>query len=119
MKILIIEDDKDTTTLIEASFKKFYKNAELTIVHSGVDAYKILYSTNRDNQFDYIIIDMRLPDENGAEIIKLIKIFFSSKIIVYTAYKDYKDRCKYHYFFEKGSTTVEELINMILEDSKI
>jgi DNA-binding response OmpR family regulator len=116
MKILIIEDNIDTTNLIKASFQKYYNNAQLTIVHTGVEAYKILYNTDRDNQFDYIIIDMRLPDENGTEIIKFIKVFFTSKIIIYTAYRDYKNRCKCDYFFEKGSTTVEEIINIIIKD---
>ncbi|HOZ53309.1 MAG TPA: response regulator transcription factor [bacterium] len=68
MKILIIEDDKEIVELLKESLKR-----ELFVVdyaHNGKDGL-FLYRTNH---YDLLIIDYNLPEKNGVEIIKEIRM---------------------------------------------
>ena len=100
MKILIVEDDKDIVTAIKYDLDT---NIEVVVAETGVEAYEILYKLKNGPQFDYAIIDIRLPDENGIEIIKLIRQISTTKIIIFTGsiYVDYRNICYYDYYFEK------------------
>jgi len=113
MKVLIIEDDK----ALNLEFKTQLEHVKIkaSTAYNGVEAYKILYSTQKRFQFDYIIVDLGLPDENGVEIIKFIKTKFTSKIIIYTrkSYDDYKDKCEYNHFMLKNKNSIQDVINLI------
>ena len=113
MKVLIIEDDKDINNLMKEELENY--GIDAIVAKTGVAAYKILYKTKEEKEFDYIIVDIRLPDENGVEIIKLIRQVFKSKVIVYTAFDDYKDRCEWDYFIEKG-LGIEPVTSIIIND---
>jgi DNA-binding response OmpR family regulator len=115
MKVLIIEDDKALNLEFKAQLEGF--NIKTSIANNGVEAYKILYKTQKRYQFDYIVVDLGLPDENGVEIIKFIKSKFTSKIIIYTRknYEDYKDKCEYDYFMLKKKQSVKDVIDLILQ----
>lgn len=115
MKVLIIEDDRALNLEFKAKLEGF--NIKTSIANNGVEAYKILYNTQKRYQFDYIIVDLGLPDENGVEIIKFIKTKFTSKIIIYTRkrYEDYKDKCEYDYFCLKKKQSIEDVIDLILQ----
>jgi DNA-binding response OmpR family regulator len=112
LKILIVEGDENVCLNFREELEKY--NLIPKIANNGVEAYKILYKTKV--QFDYVIIDIRFPDENGVEIIKWIKTKFTSKIIIYTdrSFKDYKDICEYDYFCEKDECTPKDIVNIIL-----
>ena len=115
MKVLIIEDDKDLNLKFKLQLEGF--GIKTSIANNGVEAYKILYNTQKRYQFDYIIVDLGLPDENGVEIIKFIKTKFTSKIIIYTrkSYDDYKNKCEYDYFCLKKKQSVQDVIDLILQ----
>lgn len=115
MKILIIEDDKHLTLEFKVQLESF--DIKTSIAYNGVEAYKILCNTHKKHQFDYIIVDLGLPDENGVEIIKFIKTKFTSKIIIYTRknYDDYKDKCEYDHFILKKKSSVQDVIDLILQ----
>jgi len=113
MKVLIIEDDRVVNLEFKAQLEKL--NIKTSIANNGVEAYKILYSTQKRFQFDCIVVDLGLPDENGVEIIKFIKTKFTSKIIIYTRknYEDYKDKCEYNYFIQKNKNSIQDVIDLI------
>jgi len=113
MKVLIVEDDPIVNRLFKTNLENY--NVNVTIAKNGVEAYKTLL--NIKEEFDYIVIDITLPDENGAEISKFIKSRFTSKIIIYTAhtYQDYKDMCKYDFFVEKGGVNSDGEYSLCLE----
>ena len=112
MKVLIIEDDELIGLLIQEELEDH--NIPSIIAPSGVEAYKLLFNTTKD--FDFIIW---LPDENGVEIVKFIKEKFYSKIIIYTgkSFDDYKDKCFYDYFVEKGLSVTE--VTKIITDTSL
>jgi two-component system, OmpR family, KDP operon response regulator KdpE len=117
MKVLIIEDDNDISSLMKEELELY--RIKTRIARSGVEAYKILYRTLPKFQFDYIITDIGLPDENGVEIIKCVKQKFTTKIIIYTGkdYEDYKDKCEYDYYLEKGVKTIFDVVDVILNEN--
>lgn len=115
LEILVIENNED----ICLEFKKLETSLiKIKVVSSGVEAYKTLYKTSTDFQYDYIITSIGLPDENGVEIVKFAKTIFTSKIIIYTTknYDFFKDVCQFDYYYNKQRFTPENVINIILKE---
>ena len=119
IKILIIEDDIFISSLFRESLE-FY-NINYKIANNGVEAYKILFNTTFETEFNYIITNIGLPDENGIEIIKFIKNYFTSKIIIYTGknYNFYKNEIKYDFIFRKKYKAPSDIIKMIVTKNLI
>jgi PAS domain S-box-containing protein len=86
--ILIVEDD-----IVNASFLMEMlgsTGATLLIAYTGGQALKLLESTP---SIKVILLDIRLPDYNGLELIKLLKeISPSVKIIFQSAYATIEDK---------------------------
>jgi len=115
LKVLVIEED----IKISSVFNKIgNEKIKIKIVNNGVEAYKILLNTTPYLQYNYIVTNIGLPDENGVEIIKFIKKKFTSKIIIYTHKKCdfYKDKCIYDFSFDKDLHSPEDIINIIIKD---
>ena len=60
-KILLVEDNKDLTTLINVSLKQDYA---IDIVHNGGEGLECL----RTGRYDVVILDWELPELSGPEI---------------------------------------------------
>ena len=116
IKILIVHYDINVLFHIECELKRI--GIETQIAFNGVEAYKLLYKN--ENEFDYIIINIGLPDENGVEIVKFIKNKYKSKVIIYTnkPFKDYKNKCEYDYYLQRNKYTIHDVINIIKNDKK-
>lgn len=85
-KILIIDDEKEITELIEA----FLKNESYQVykAHSSNEAIKIIESES----LDLAIIDIMLPDGNGFDLCKLIREKYTYPIIMLTSKTEGVDR---------------------------
>jgi len=118
LRVLIIDKDRNISSLLNEQLQ--YYKIKPKIANTGIEAYKILYNTPLRLQFNYIITNIGLPDENGIEIIKYIKEKFTSKIIIYTYKKFdiYKNKCQYDYFCNKDEKTPLEIVNIILKEFK-
>lgn len=115
LKILVIENDENVFLL----FKQLETvKIKIDIVNSGVEAYKKLYKTPIQSQYDYIITNIGLPDENGVEIIKFINMIFTSKIIIYSGKNCdfYGELCKFDYYFNKKTYSPANIIDMIFDE---
>ena len=66
-KILIIEDDINGSKSLSFILEK--KNYETSIVHTGFDAISIA----QKNFFDIVLMDLKLPDILGTELIRPLK----------------------------------------------
>ena len=66
-KILVIDDEK----LVAESLKKLLKREgyDTNIAKNGTDAMEQI----KENDFDLIVSDIRMPDINGIEIVKKIR----------------------------------------------
>lgn len=87
MKVLIVEDEKTLAYEIEAFLKKSFYVCDLA--HSfktGVEQLEL-------NQYDFILIDLSLPDGDGLEILKTAKKSNpEAAYIIITARTHLKDR---------------------------
>ncbi|WP_234735417.1 sigma-54-dependent transcriptional regulator [Tellurirhabdus bombi] len=82
-RILIVDDNNDICLLLERFLsKQGYKTAS---VQRGEDALALL----RKESFELVICDFKLPDINGLEILRRIKVLDSTTaVIIITGYSD-------------------------------
>jgi len=113
-KILVVDDEVDICLLLEKFLGR--KGFEVTTCHKGNDALKLA----EDNSFDLFIIDYRLPDFEGIDLLKeLKKLSPESNIIVITGYSDIRlavEVIKYGaYDYVTKPLFPEELHNLVIE----
>jgi DNA-binding NtrC family response regulator len=85
MNILVIDDEINIGKVIQIIFEK--TNNRVDIVQTGEDGLKKI----KENLYDIIICDMKLPDISGLDILKKIKKeVFSPPFIMITAYASTK-----------------------------
>jgi len=83
LNILVIDDDKDICLVLSKFLGK--NNYHVDTAHTGDEGLKIL----RTNDYDLILCDYRLPDFNGVELLRKIKLLKPSvAVIIITGYSD-------------------------------
>ena len=84
-RILIIDDEKDICLLLERFLaKKGYDCKAVSDENEGFDLIK-------QNAYDLVITDLRLPSISGIELLQKIKILSpATKVIIITGYSDIK-----------------------------
>ncbi len=88
-KILIVDDDPAFCSLLKTFLQK--NNYLTKEVYSGKECIRAIY----DENFDIILIDFRLPDLDGIELLKRIKQkFFHVPVIIMTSYANIKTAVK-------------------------
>lgn len=84
-KILIVEDEELLLDAFISALKK--RNYEVVGISSGKEAVEYV----KDNNVDLIILDIKLPDISGLQVLESIrKILPSVPIIMCTAYDSFK-----------------------------
>ncbi len=85
VKILVIDDDTAFCVMLKTFLEK--KGYDVVNAFNANDALEELNRT----QFDIVITDIRLPDSDGLEILRLIKEMSSkTQVILMTGYTDIK-----------------------------
>jgi two-component system response regulator HydG len=85
LPMLVIDDDKDICLVLSRFLKK--NNYEVDVAHSGEEGLKLL----RANDYTLILCDYRLPDMNGVEALRKIKLLRPhTAVIIITGYSDVK-----------------------------
>ena len=64
-KILIVEDEKSISNILENILSDEIQGSEITIAENGLDAYKLI----EKNDFDLIISDITMPKLSGNELL--------------------------------------------------
>ena len=87
MKVLIVEDEKTLAYEMEAFLKKGFYLCDLAhTFRAGLEQLEL-------NQYDFILIDLSLPDGDGLEILKRAKKNNpDAAYIIITARTNLKDR---------------------------
>ena len=91
MKILVVDDEKDTRVLFEQRFRKLIRSGELAFdfAYSGEEALAYLSEHNLETVL--ILSDINMPGMSGLELLKRIKTNFvppSRRVMMITAYSD-------------------------------
>jgi len=88
-KILIIEDDLVISEFLSTGLK--YEGYEVSVSNTGKEGQKMI----RKESFDFLILDIMLPDINGFDLCQRVRSFgFDIPILMLTVKKDVADRIK-------------------------
>lgn len=85
-KVLVIEDDKEIVNLLEIHLNDI--DCEVVKAYNGNDGLQLALKTKPD----LIILDISLPEKNGLEVCKEIRLKQNTPIIMLTAKTEEIDR---------------------------
>lgn len=80
-RVLLVEDDKFQIIVVRHIFDKHFPAVDLKIAHTGGEALSHL----EKDHFDLIILDLGLPDMDGADVISHVNSTSKVPIVVLTA----------------------------------
>ena len=84
-KILVIDDDTAFCMMLKTFLQK--KGYEVTNAFHAAEAEELI----KNQKFDVVLTDIRLPDSDGLAILKLVKeVSFETQVILMTGYTDIK-----------------------------
>lgn len=82
-KVLVVEDDVAFGTMLKTFLEK--RDYKVALVYSAEEAFKKITS----DKFDLVLTDVRLPDNDGLEILKNVKAENpATQVIVMTSYAE-------------------------------
>ena len=90
MKPLIIEDDRQIIEAISLTFQIRWPEAEVISTHLGEKGIELVESEAPD----IVILDLGLPDINGFEVLRRVRLFSHVPIIILTVRADEADIVK-------------------------
>lgn len=90
IKILVVEDEPYIARAIDVSIRKNWPSADVYHAANGQTGIKLACS----KPVDIIILDIKLPDINGFEVLQAIRLFSSTPVIMSTADKVQDDIVK-------------------------
>ena len=86
-KVLIIEDDREIVESVSLCFQIYWPEAEVISAYRGIKGIELAQSESPD----VIILDLGLPDINGFEVLKQIRLFSSVPTIILTVRSQEED----------------------------
>jgi DNA-binding NtrC family response regulator len=118
IKLLLVDDEKD---FIESLAERLQlRDFDVKSALNGDDAIKLV----RENEFDVIVLDVKMPGKSGIETLKEIKIINQlSQVIMLTGHATVESAIQgmklgaYDYIMKP--TVTEDLINLINKAYKI
>lgn len=84
MKILVIEDDDVIVDIIKLTFQVGWPSAEIISAKLGEQGINMVEMESPD----IVILDLGLPDINGFEVLKSIRLFSKIPVVVLTVQSD-------------------------------
>ncbi len=91
MKILLVDDEKDTEFLFRSFFRKELNDGiyEFYFKENGQEALDLF----KENEMNLILVDLNMPVMGGTDLIKAIKdIKPNQDIVIITAYDNKENR---------------------------
>jgi DNA-binding NtrC family response regulator len=68
LRLLLVDDEKSFVNILAKRFQR--RNIKVTKAYSGADAIQAL----RSNEFDVAVLDLKMEDMDGIEVLKIFKI---------------------------------------------
>lgn len=90
MKLLVIEDDEEIVEAISLAFQIRWPEAQIVSTHSGKNGVELVES----EQPDIVILDLGLPDINGFDVLRRIRLFSKVPLIILTVRDEEADIIK-------------------------
>jgi two-component system KDP operon response regulator KdpE len=89
-KVLIIEDDQDIVSSVSVAFQMRWPEAHLISTGLGEDGLEMVETENPD----LVILDIGLPDIDGFDVLRQIRLFSSVPVIILTVKAEEADMVK-------------------------
>jgi two-component system KDP operon response regulator KdpE len=86
-KVLIIEDDPEIVSFVKVAFEIRWPEAELISTSLGEEGLDLVETENPD----LVILDVGLPDMDGFDVLRGIRLFSSVPVVVLTVKSDEAD----------------------------
>ncbi|MFC1953772.1 response regulator transcription factor [Chloroflexota bacterium] len=90
MKILIIEDDPEIVEVVSLAFQMRWPDVDLVSTHLGEKGPELVENEHPDA----VILDLGLPDINGFDVLKQIRVFSEVPVLILTVRGDEADIVK-------------------------
>ena len=85
LKLLIVDDEVDLCKFIQLSLSE--DEFDVSYTHCGNKAFQII----NENNFDYVLSDIRMDNGDGIELLKNIQsLIHKPKVILMSAYSETK-----------------------------
>ena len=84
MKVLMVEDDRETVEVVSLAFKMRWPEAELISAKLGEEGLQLMDSESPQA----VILDLGLPDISGFEVLRQIRQISNVPIIVLSVRRD-------------------------------
>jgi PAS domain S-box-containing protein len=122
VRVLVVDDEQEVRTLLTLTLETY--GAKVQAASSGKEAIELLFRQTGDEQFDVLICDIAMPDQDGYAVMRQVRALPPDKggdipAIALTAY----GRPEYHVRILKAGFQMhavkpvkpDELIDMILQ----
>ncbi len=86
-KVLIIEDDQEIIDSISLAFEKDWPEASLISTRTGEEGIELAETQDPD----LVILDLGLPDMDGLEVLKAIRLFSAVPLVILTVRGEERD----------------------------
>ena len=86
-KVLIIEDDQSVVDSVAIAFRKHWPTAELLSARMGGEGVELI----EDGHFDAVILDLGLPDMDGLDALRQIRLFSQVPVLVLSVREEESD----------------------------
>jgi DNA-binding response OmpR family regulator len=87
VKVLVIEDDREIVEAISLALGIYWPKTEVVSTHLGNRGVELVKTESPD----IVILDLGLPDTDGFEVLRQIRLFSSVPIVVLTVKSEEKD----------------------------
>jgi len=85
MKILLVEDDATTVESVKLCLEIYEPGSVVDATNKGEEALTLIQA----GKYDCILIDLGLPDIDGTEVLKNLRLFSHIPVIVISARQDH------------------------------
>jgi DNA-binding NtrC family response regulator len=75
-RLLLIDDERDFANILSKRMQR--RNIEVVKAFSGAEAIRAL----RSREFDVAILDLKMEDMNGIEVLKILKILDPRLVVI-------------------------------------
>jgi DNA-binding response OmpR family regulator len=84
MRILLVEDDATTVESVKLCLEIYEPGSIIDNTNKGEEALAML----KESAYDCVLVDLGLPDIDGTEVLKKLRIFSKIPVIVISARQD-------------------------------
>lgn len=91
MKVLVVDDEKDTEILFEQRFRKLIKTGEIVFSFATSGEEALAFLSSHSSEAVLILSDINMPGMSGLQLLEKIKHKFLSPppiVMMITAYGD-------------------------------